>query len=359
MKSCTRFAHIAPLLATFAIVSAVHGAEPCQPIVQPTNDGSYVQDHGLDKSGSYCLKEDIFVKGHRSWAEGGRIFNVSKIIVNISANDVVLDFDGHTAWSDGRLDAGIETTLATNRASLKNPPRNITVRNGTLRLDHSGIGIRFSGLGGLYGDKWPGSIASDWGEPKFGSTTTGERLQRATQEAKEQNKDSTEELLRLLPASPAAYPVRNLHIEKMHIRTEGIAVLLQGAGTVIRDSVIEADAGTAIWIYGPGAVIENNTIIVHGRADTNTPLLEADAPIRLHHGDGAIIRNNRIVAKDDAHRRVLSLFDTGDVTVEGNVFEGIGEGDEWAKAFLGSVHIIAKSNRFNAARNWWQPKSKQ
>jgi hypothetical protein len=321
-------------------------SQSCQPIKQRPNDGSYVQDHGLTQPGRYCLKEDIFVKGHRSWAEGGRIFNVSKIIVNIGANDVVLDLDGHTAWSDGRLEAGIETTLADKQVPLKNPPKNITLRNGTLRLERRGIGIRFSGLGGLLGDKWPYSVASDFGEPKFSVTTTGEALEQAVKLAKEGHQSYITEFWGLLPSNPAAYPVRNLRIENMRIRTKDVAVVLQGAGTVIRDSIIEVDSGTALWLYGPDAVIENNTIIVNGRDTSDSPLREADAAIRLHHADGAVIRNNRIVIKGNAPKRIVSTFETGPFTLESNRFQGVTNKDVIAKAFRGTVQMKAIANVF-------------
>ena len=105
-----KFVPIIALVAASASFSC--SAEYCRPVTQPEDNESRVQDQRLDESGHYCLKEDLFVKGHRSLAEGGRIFDVSKIILNISANDVLIDFGGHTAWSDGRLEAGIETTLA-------------------------------------------------------------------------------------------------------------------------------------------------------------------------------------------------------------------------------------------------------
>ena len=106
--------------------------------------------------------------------------------------------------------------------------------------------------------------------------------------------------------------------------------------------MIETDSGTALWLYGPNAVVENNTIIVHclskpmglqGVARCN----EMDAPIRLMHGDGAVIRNNRFVLRGKAHQRVLSLFDTGAFTFEGNTFVGLEDAGQAVKAFSGTV----------------------
>ena len=90
-----------PIIALVAATASFPcSAQACRPITQPEDNESHVQDQRLDESGHYCLKEDLFVKGHRSWIEGGRIFNVSKIILNISANDVLIDFSGHTAGSE-------------------------------------------------------------------------------------------------------------------------------------------------------------------------------------------------------------------------------------------------------------------
>ena len=96
---------------------------------------------------------------------------------------------------------------------------------------------------------------------------------------------------------------------------------------------------------GVARLIENNTIIVHGAS----PVREADAPIRLHHGDGAIIRNNRIVIKDGANRHGLSVFDTGAITVEKNTFYGMTEKDGVARAFAGKLEMEATGSRFEPA----------
>jgi Right handed beta helix region len=327
------------------IAGVAHAQTPCQPIVQrPHNDG-YVQDQGIERPGPYCLREDIFVKGHRSWIEGGRIFNVSKIIVNIGADDVVLDLDGHLAWSDGRLEAGFETTLADKKVPLDKPPKNITLRNGSLRLEHSGLGIRFSGLGGLQADRVPISMGPKPSEPRVKHTGLPKTREEVREQVKEYGIWETESLWAQLP-EPSNYPIRNLTIERMHIRTREAALVLQGAGSVIRDNIIEVDDGTAIWLYGPGAVVENNTIIVNGDGER---ILEADAPIRLHHGDGAVIRNNKIVVKGKAPRRAVSTFETGDFTLQDNRIFGVEQADGAAKAFRGTLQMQARGNSFAPA----------
>lgn len=135
------------------------------------------------------------------------------------------------------------------------------------------------------------------------------------------------------------YPARGILVEKVAISSAGWGIGVEGAGTVIRDSTIEVDAGTALWIYGPNARIENNTIIVRGRGRVR----EADAPIRLHHGDGAIIRNNRIVVKGDGHPWAVTSFRTGAITLEGNTMNGKPIGPEGIKVFADDLFQLTET----------------
>jgi len=70
------------------------------------------------------------------------------------------------------------------------------------------------------------------------------------------------------------------------------------------------------------------------RSDIASPGAAAHmAPIRLHHGDGAIIRNNRIVVKGDGHPWAVTSFRTGAITLEGNTLNGKPVGHEGIKVF--------------------------
>ena len=151
--------------------------------------------------------------------------------------------------------------------------------------------------------------------------------------------DMAADVKKQLPANAAGYENRHVTIDHMTIRAAGFGIAVQGAGTVIRDSTIEVDSGTAISIFGPDALIENNTIIVNGSG----LWLEADAPIRLHHGDRAVIRNNRIIVRRGAHRRAVSVFETGPFRLENNTFYGIDDGDV-VTAFLGKVQLEPGKN---------------
>lgn len=311
----------------------------------------------IDKSGHYCLKGSLRVEGHY-WPitpEGDKLFSDDELIVMLAADDIVLDFNGYTATSDARLQAGVmtperRTALSEDRSIFV--PKNLTIRNGSIKVTRHGMAVSMTGVGPFLVN-----IVDDATEAEFRERFAGEISMDYSRSAKDQygnpkhieewirreNRDRAKLRAAFMP-NIAAYPARNLRIENMRIRSQEDAVLLQGAGTVIRDSVIETDSGTALWLYGPGAVVENNTIIVHC---LSRPIGvqggifcdKMDAPIRLQHGDGAVIRNNHFVLRDEARPRVLSLFDTGRITFEGNTFTGLDDPSKAVQVFRGPQEI--------------------
>jgi hypothetical protein len=218
---------------------------------------------------------------------------------------------------------------------------NVRIHNGVIKLKDEGYGIVLSSLSGLYSVLVnPISVFSDTQQYFY------QYPERKGDEWYEKdNLKKFSKTIESLPKAASGYLSRNLRIQNMQIHTKDVGIVLQGAGNVIRDSRIEVEGGTAIWIYGPNSVIENNTIIVH----CNHKPLEADAPIRLHHGDGTIIRNNRIIVKNPAPKRVVSVADTGAIEFEGNVFYGLSASDELVKAFSGQATFRTKDNKFEAS----------
>ena len=90
--------------------------------------------------------------------------------------------------------------------------------------------------------------------------------------------------------------------------------------------------------------------------DANQSMTSAEAirrAIRMVHGDGALIRNNRIIVKGDAPKRIVSTFGTGPFTLEGNRFYGVSEKDQIAKAFRGTVQMTARDNSFEPVWKTW------
>jgi hypothetical protein len=117
------------------------------------------------------------------------------------------------------------------------------------------------------------------------------------------------------------YSTTKYVVEHMDIRAGYRGIVLGGGNNVIRNSRIEVDGNTAIYVYGPGTIIENNTIIVHGKGERK----QWDAAIKLRDADNAIVRNNRIefdgglLSKGEA---AINLLDSDNVTIDGNTVTG-------------------------------------
>jgi Right handed beta helix region len=329
-----------------------------QPMQEGSVPGSYAQGSwdrrpvriALNKPSNYCLSGNVHIDGqYRPFTpEGNRLLSDDDQIITVNADNITLDFKGNIATSDARLLAGLSTPIERKYTIVNHPlpkivPNNITIKNGTIKLERTGTGIHIRGVG-----------------PEYFANTTVELkdvIIGSTWDAVERDEyqKDTGVRIRLLsemfPTGPSAYPVRNLHVENMSVRTREYAVVLEGASTVIKNSEIETVSGTAIWLYGPNAVLENNTIIVHCQEAAPTTSTSAsyckdmDAPIRLMHGDGAIIRNNRFILKDKAHQRVISVFETDNFTFENNTIVGLKDLKDTAKAFTGTLQMKGNGNR--------------
>ena len=101
-----------------------------------------------------------------------------------------------------------------------------------------------------------------------------------------------------------------------------------GAGNVLRNSTIEVDSDTAVYLYGPGSVVEGNTFIIHSSKQYPYPA-KLPAALKLRDADGAVIRNNRFVVKGGLFGIfsgkadvAINLIESRDVLIENNVIEG-------------------------------------
>jgi hypothetical protein len=119
---------------------------------------------------------------------------------------------------------------------------------------------------------------------------------------------------------PSYRPADNI-VTEMNIYSGWRGVVMGGAGNILRNSTIEVGGHTAIYMYGPNAVIENNTIIINGNGERK----KFDAAIKLRGAEGAIIRNNRIIYNGIWPRKApaaINLLDSNAVRIEGNTFIG-------------------------------------
>lgn len=135
---------------------------------------------------------------------------------------------------------------------------------------------------------------------------------------------------------PPHYKTSNYLVEKMHIRAGWRGVQMGGGGNVLRDSVIEVDGRSAAFLFGPGAIIENNTFIIHGKGDRGA----FDAALKLRDAHGAVVRNNKFIARGGLFAKVpaaINLLDSKDVVIEGNTFEGF---DQVVRVNGDSTHVV-------------------
>jgi Right handed beta helix region len=310
----------------------------------------------IRQPGKYCLAKDLWVDGsHQPWRwDGPTFFSDDSVVLEIVSSNVAIDLQGHQVGSDALLTAAVQTAAPRRDSRTGNGPAtaagysNLSLRNGAIVVKRSYPAVVFDGLEPLE------NSYSDVVE----RTRRGERTGESSDvvEALKQHLWMRDIVPLLLPAA-ADCPVRNLRLENLKIRSGQTAIILQGAGSVIRGSTIETDSGTAIQIHGPNALIENNTIIVHcsGTAQSSS-CRTADAPIRLVHGDGAVIRNNRIVMKSDSQKHAVSVFSSGRFTFENNVVVTSVGSAQFASAWTGTLDMAASGNRLDTGR-WTRFKS--
>jgi len=105
-------------------------------------------------------------------------------------------------------------------------------------------------------------------------------------------------------------------VDNLEIIAGRTAVNMSGMNNAVRDSkIIVTDSFAGTYMFGPGTVIENNIFIFRGMART-----ESAAPIKLHFGDKALIRNNIFIIEEAelAPEQAISLIQSERVTITGN-----------------------------------------
>jgi hypothetical protein len=110
-------------------------------------------------------------------------------------------------------------------------------------------------------------------------------------------------------------------LDNLQVVSGGRGVIMVGANNVLRNSTIEVDSDTAVYLYGPNTLVEGNTFIVHLNPANAS---ELPAALKLRDADGAIIRNNRFIVKSSNGRQAASainLLASKGVLIENNVME--------------------------------------
>jgi len=152
---------------------------------------------------------------------------------------------------------------------------------------------------------------------------------------------------------PPQYKDAYISIDNMNIFATYRGVQLPGNHNVIRNSVVEVDDNTAIYLMGHYTIIENNTIIIHSskNGDTETQkkynIKIKDGAIKLRDAKGGIIRNNKIIYKGGFFSSgkapvAINLLDSKDVLIENNTIIGF----EKLVRENGDTSFTEKNNKF-------------
>lgn len=302
----SRYLYILILLAT---VSPIYADECTQLGVkdQDKND----QGYGIGLTGSYCITDDVSVKEQYEWNHGWSRIYKRPAALGINASNVEIDLQKHTMTS--------KASNAINALAIiiVSNQKNILIKNGTLRV----IGKQAVGV---------------FRRPSGSSfiTVPSQRFKSLNEESCEMGHwfcDDTS-YLGSIDKLPPKYQDANITIGNMHIFATYRGVQLADNHNTIRNSTIEVDDNTAIYLMGQYPVIENNTIIIHSNKNNDTftqkqyNIQIKDGAIKLRDAKGGIIRNNRIIYKGGLFSGkapvAINLLDSKEVLIEGNTIEG-------------------------------------
>ena len=241
--------------------------------------------------GHYCLMEDLVQGNVLDLIDGRNRGSPGKegFVGVLDARDVDIDLQSHLATSSPFANtAGI---------NIRPSARQVTIRNGTIRTPGP------FGIGAWVVNHKP-TIYASFAEEDRPPTYSVDSVKYAWD-----------------------YQPPTHHIlDKLTIQSGGRGVVLAGDSNTLRNSTVEVDSAVAAYIYGPNAVIEGNTFIVHTPADQYIPA--TSAILKLRDADNAVIRNNRFVFKgglfsQDRAEAAINLLASRNVTIENNTVEGV------------------------------------
>jgi hypothetical protein len=307
------------------VLAAAAHAQPDCTVLQPQHPRE--QSALIETPGRYCLEADFaqpkLIDLHDMRPRG------LDSMLTLWSGEVDVNLCSHALRSDGGVGAIVK--------SYSGKLDHVRIHDGTLSARKGNDGVRIVGLGGAITSFIVGLLSDKEEYFQEYPERRGKPGEDAWIEAE------ITKALQALPATPADYPSRRLVLENLTIRVERYAAVLQGADTVIRNCTIEVDGHTALFLYGPRALIEGNTLIVNGE-DT---ALEADAPIRLHQAEGTVIRGNKIVIKRPApSRAAITLVQSPDVVAEDNRIYGA---ESLAKTFDEASSVRDEGNDLRSA----------
>jgi hypothetical protein len=298
MRTCK----LAAIWLLGSVLNHAQAHDDCRAIRKARPGGSSLTTADtIDAPGRYCLAENV--EGPRLYTIEGERNGYDQPVIQVDASNVDIDLQGHAIVANTRDMNGI---LLFALDAHSHPTSHVSIHNGTVAArTGDAIGLGFSG----------GSLLSDFltmyqGNAELANTAIA-KLQQVTLDQ---------------------YPLTEHVIDKIKVRanTGGgpgaggpVGIGMKGSHNIIRNSTIEITNGhAAIYLFGPGNVIENNTIIFRGQS-----AFESAAAIKLHQADGTVIRNNDIVIDapmfGKAPAAAIALVDSKGVVIENNRLRGI------------------------------------
>jgi hypothetical protein len=263
------------------------------------SDGFMAVKVSLSGSGRFCLMEDLLQRNVRDLIDGRNRGSPGKegVVGLLEARDLDFDFQGHLA-------SGLPFENITG-INIRPTATYITIRNGIVKTPGP-FGI------GVWAINYKHAVFDSFAEediPPLRSTY---------------NKPGG--VPHVLNYPWDYQPATNYLLDALKIQSGGRGVILAGDGNTLRNSTVDVDGAVAAYFYGPNAVIEGNTFIVHRTADEYIPA--TSAILKLRDADNAIIRNNRFIFKGGSFSRdqaeaAINLLTSKNVRIENNSIEGV------------------------------------
>jgi hypothetical protein len=310
-------AWLIPAIGLYA--ATVYAADDASPACEPVKraHGFIAVEAVVRGGGRQCLVQDLVQRSAIDLIDGQQRGKPSIVVSFREASNVDLDLQGHLVttepFEDGSGIALSQSHSLENASNRARGPHDITIRNGIVRTPGKwGVSIYL----GFFKDY---RLATDYGARAYAPLPEDER-------------PMSEQAHRSMPIrfiNPWNYqPETHFTIDNLNIKSGGRGVIMTGAKNVLRNSTIEVDSDTAVYLYGPDSVVEGNTIIIHQKPDYPYPS-ERSAALKLRDADGAIIRNNRFIVKDGPlglfkgqAEVAINLLESHDVVIENNIIEG-------------------------------------
>lgn len=281
--------------AMLAVIAGPCIAQTCQTLEQRSalltskNIFNVIED-----SGCYVVRSDLL----NHYSDNAFSRNPpEETMLRISAPDVKIDLGGHLLLGEARWTTGMEIDNNLNHKKVR-------VKNGriiTMRMP----AVSFTSL--QYGPML--SLFED-----FETKASGvEKLRAFKFDVSTQ------------PRAASAYPRTEHEVSSIFLQSErsNYVIGMQGAGNVVmRSKIVAINSDSGIYLFGPNSVIEDCIIIFKNYRGTQA----SAAPVRIHRGDGTIIRNNVIVIEGGRERELpaISIIDSKNVLVENNKLYGTG-----------------------------------